>query len=199
MDIYSIDTEIPLIRTLSHKGRGNFPSLDFVVSSVERWEELREDNMFLCSFVSLWLMRIHLVLAQITAEIISMNLFISQLIHFLFIFPPFLHDLDPEFQIYLSACLLLYLFSGDDADPLDSLSIFTDDDALLRVTFYKDNGLDEILTCLPFLKLFNFDCCGIRDFFSVKFENLFTNDFRGKEPFVVIGHVILRIKRLSFR
>jgi len=28
MDIYSIDTEIPLTRTLSHKGRGNFPSLD---------------------------------------------------------------------------------------------------------------------------------------------------------------------------
>src|SRR3990172_13156706 len=164
MDIYSIDTEIPLIRTLSHKGRGNFPSLDFVVSSVERWEEVREDNMFLCSFVSLWLMRIHLVLAQITAEIISMNLFISQLIHFLFIFPPFLHNLDPEFQVHLSACLLLYFFSSDDADPLDSLSIFSDNDALLRVAFYKDNGLDKILACLPFLKFFDFNGCRIRYF-----------------------------------
>src|SRR3990172_8136805 len=197
MDIYSIDTEIPLIRTLSHKGRGNFPSLDFVVSSVERWEELREDNMFLCSFVSLWLMRIHLVLAQITAKIISMNLFISQLIHFLFIFPPFFHNLDPEFQIYLPACLILYFFSGDDANPLDSLSIFSDNDALLRVTFYKDNGFDEVLASLTFLKLLNFDCCGIRDFFSVKFENLFPNDFRCKKPFVVITHVIIRIERLS--
>src|SRR3989304_980082 len=199
MDIYSIDTEIPLTRTLSHKGRGNFPSLDFVVSSVERWEELREGNIFLCSFVSLWLMRIHLVLAQITAEIISMNLFISQLIHFIFIFPPFLHNLDPEFQVHLSAYLLLYFFSGNDADSLDSFAIFTNNNALLRVTFYKDNGLDEILPCFPFLKLFNFDCCGIRDFFSVTFENLFSNDFRCKKPFVVIRHVILRIERISFR
>ena len=29
---YSIGTEIPLTQTLSHKGLGNFPSLDFVVS-----------------------------------------------------------------------------------------------------------------------------------------------------------------------
>src|SRR3989304_2361328 len=134
--------------------------------------------MFLCSFVSLWLMRIHLVLAQITAEIISMNLFISQLIHFLFIFPPFLHNLDPEFQVHLSACLLLYFFSGDHANPLDGLAIFTDNDALLRVTFYKDNCLDEILACLPFLKLFNLNGSRIRYFFAIKLKNLFTNDFR---------------------
>src|SRR3990167_5782207 len=155
--------------------------------------------MFLCSFVSLWLMRIRLVFARITAEIISMNLFISQLIHFLFIFPPFLHHLDPEFQIYLSACLLLYLFSGDDADPLDSLAIFSDNDALLRVAFYKDNGLDEILACLPFLKFFDFNGCRIRYFLAVKLKDFFANDFRGKESFVVIGHIILRIERLSLR
>ena len=43
---YSIGTEIPLTQTLSHKGLGNFPSLDFVVSSVERWEGLREGDIF---------------------------------------------------------------------------------------------------------------------------------------------------------
>ena len=31
---------------LSHKGRGDFPSLDFVVSSVERWEGSREGVIF---------------------------------------------------------------------------------------------------------------------------------------------------------
>ena len=44
---YSIGTEIPLTQTLSHNHRGNFPSLDFVVSSVERWEGLREGDIFL--------------------------------------------------------------------------------------------------------------------------------------------------------
>src|SRR3990167_6948895 len=129
----------------------------------------------------------------------SRNLFISQLIQFLFIFPPFLHNLDPEFQVHLSACLLLYLFSGDDADPLDSLAIFTNNDALLRVTFYKDNSLDEILTRLPFLKLFNLNGSRIGYFFAIKLKDFLANDFRGEKPFVVIGHVILRIERLSLR
>src|SRR4030067_3366794 len=48
---YSIGTKIPLTQTLSHKGRGNFPSLDFVVSSVERWEGSREGEIFSCSFM----------------------------------------------------------------------------------------------------------------------------------------------------
>ena|SRR3989338_3362969 len=43
---YSIGMKIPLTQTLSYKGRGNFPSLDFVVSSVERWEGLREGDIF---------------------------------------------------------------------------------------------------------------------------------------------------------
>jgi len=43
---YSIGTKIPLTQALSHKGRRNFPSLDFVVSSVERWEGLREVDIF---------------------------------------------------------------------------------------------------------------------------------------------------------
>ena len=54
-------TKIPLTQTLSHKGRGNFPSLDLVVSSVERWEGLREGDIFSCSFVSLWLMNVYSV------------------------------------------------------------------------------------------------------------------------------------------
>jgi len=32
--------------TLSHKMKGDFPSLDFVVSSVERWEGLGEGVIF---------------------------------------------------------------------------------------------------------------------------------------------------------
>ena len=32
--------------TRCHTGRGDFPSLDFVVSSVERWEGLREGVIF---------------------------------------------------------------------------------------------------------------------------------------------------------
>ena len=44
--LYSIDTKTPLTHTLSHRGRGNFLSLDFVVSSVERWERLREGEIF---------------------------------------------------------------------------------------------------------------------------------------------------------
>ena len=44
--LYSVDTKTPLTHTLSHKGRGYFSSIDFVVSSVERWEGLREGEIF---------------------------------------------------------------------------------------------------------------------------------------------------------
>jgi len=57
---YSIDTKIPLTQTLSHKGRGRFPSLDFVVSSVERWEGLREGEILSSSFAHECLLFINL-------------------------------------------------------------------------------------------------------------------------------------------
>ena len=79
------------------------------------------------------------------------------------------------------------------------LSLFPDQNSLLRISFHDNVGRYPVLSLFTLLEVDDVDCGGIRNFFGKLFEYFFTDDLTDKEPFLCIAGDIRIIVRFMVR